>query len=119
MKVRRKPTVVDAVEFDGGNLEEIITVFELDRAAAGRLDINARDRQLTMLTTTGPITAAEGDWIFMGHAGELYPITSSTFAAAYEPAPAELVMRATQEIKPGDIGEVEDVLGQVASKRTR
>lgn len=77
MKFRKKPIVIDAIQFTGnfGEIEEFI---------GG--DAEFRDGQLLVATLEGPLRAAPGDWIIKGIKGEFYPCKPDIFEATYERA---------------------------------
>lgn len=93
-KYRKKPVVIDAILWSGGNESEVMEfVFADDRwkegvedgyvggpgightPALGTLDIP---------TLEGMMTAQAGDWIIRGVKGELYPCKPDIFEATYE-----------------------------------
>ena len=77
MKYRKKPVVIDAVQFVG-NFDEI-EQFVGD-------DAEFRNGHLVVATLEGPLTAKHGDWIIKGVRGEFYPCKPDIFAATYEAA---------------------------------
>ena len=77
MKFRKKPVVIDAVQFTG-NFDEI-------EAFVGG-DAELRDGELIVATLEGPLRAAPNDWIIKGVKGEFYPCKPDIFAATYDPA---------------------------------
>ncbi len=79
MKFRKKPVVIDAIQFDGTNGEEIET---FTNGAARRL---ATHNPLMVISTLeGEHQARTGDWIIRGIAGEFYPCKPDIFEATYE-----------------------------------
>ena len=80
MRYRKKPVVIDAVQYDG--------TFPL-----GFLDGDERvacvDGSLAVYTLEGVMRADVGDWIIRGVQGELYPCKPDIFDATYEPAGVE------------------------------
>ena len=86
MKFRKKPVVVEAMQYDGQNGPEIS--FWAHRG--GHPQMNAIIRQghmcLFIRTLEGDMTASPGDWIIKGVKGEFYPCKPDIFAATYEPA---------------------------------
>jgi hypothetical protein len=93
MKYRKKPVVIEAVQWTGGNLREIITFIDgppITRTAhAGMMweqyeELVRRDG-LKIFTLEGKMNAAVGDWIIKGVQGEFYPCKPDIFAATYEP----------------------------------
>ena len=94
MKFRKKPFVIDAIRWTGNNLREVITFTdgppETRTTHAGMawdyyVELVRRDG-LKLFTLEGKMSAAVGDWIIKGVAGEHYPCKPEIFAATYEPA---------------------------------
>ena len=75
MKFRKKPVVVEAVQFKG-NFDEI------ERFVGG--DAEFRDGKLVVATLEGPLFATHNDWIIKGVKGEFYPCKPDIFALTYE-----------------------------------
>ncbi|MEJ8416965.1 hypothetical protein WKE44_25115 [Klebsiella pneumoniae] len=75
-KFRKKPVVIDAVQYSGSN------ALEIHRFTDG----SARyvDRRLLIPTLEGDHEATKGDWIIRGVAGEFYPCKPDIFEATYE-----------------------------------
>src|SRR3989304_1756034 len=68
MKYRKKPVVIDAVQWTGNNLKDV--------AALGGAREYGQDfigDNLIINTLEGDMTANVGDWIIKGVKGELYP----------------------------------------------
>ena len=78
---RKKPVVVQAVQFDG----TLASVEALHIPEASQ-DLGSRTLQIP--TLEGVMTAQPGDWIIRGVQGEFYPCKPDIFAATYEPAGA-------------------------------
>ena len=82
MKFRKKPVVIEAVEWDGTN-------GSLDEIADLALDCGRRVQlvggQLEIPTLEGVMTASLGDWVIKGVQGEIYPCKPDIFEATYEP----------------------------------
>lgn len=77
---RKKPVVVEAVQYHGGNWDECARFIGPSiRGAAG-------DYALSIQTLEGIMEALPGDWIIRGVKGEHYPCKPDIFAATYEPA---------------------------------
>ncbi len=79
-KFRKKPVVIEAIQFDGGNVGEIAAAFEADN-----LSVAWQGRALIVTTLEGEMRADVGDWIIRGVRGELYPCKPDIFSATYEP----------------------------------
>lgn len=83
-RFRKKPVVIEAVQFTGTNRDEVL-------AFAGK-DINdtvvegdVRFPAMFIPTLEGVMEASVGDWIIRGVAGELYPCKPEIFEATYDP----------------------------------
>ena len=89
MKYRKKPVVIEALQFQaytqalpGGDLHEWLA------ENGGRFDLLQVDpgpAYLLLITLEGPHHASVGDFIIRGVAGEFYPCKPDIFAATYEP----------------------------------
>lgn len=91
-KFRKKPVVIEAVQYWGDNLREVLDFTgkhpsfdqyfsSFDEYAAHV----ARDRQaFKIITLEGTMEAFPGDWIIKGVKGEFYPCKPDIFAATYE-----------------------------------
>lgn len=81
MKFKKKPIVIDAVRWNGHNVEEV------GRFMYGEADINLDnplEPDLLIHTIEGIMRANPGDWIIKGIAGEFYPCKTDIFEATYE-----------------------------------
>lgn len=81
MKYRKKPIVIDAVQWNGSNLEEVASL-----GGASEYQQEFLSDDLSIVTLEGTMTANKGDWIIKGVKGELYPCKADIFEASYEPA---------------------------------
>jgi hypothetical protein len=75
-KFRKKPVVVEAVQFIRANFDEI------EKFVGG--DAEFRAGELIVATLEGPLRAAPNDWIIKGVKGEIYPCKPDIFAATYD-----------------------------------
>lgn len=83
MKYRKKPVVIEAVQYDG--------TFPLDflgEAENVRASSVIGDDAVLIETLEGTMRAEKGDWIIRGVKGELYPCKPDIFEATYEAAEA-------------------------------
>lgn len=81
MKFRKKPIVIEAVQYDGTPAG-----FERVCAFAPGVYFEADyDSKLKLMTSEGGALASIGDWIIRGVKGELYPCKPDIFEATYEP----------------------------------
>ena len=96
MKWRKKPVVIDAMQWDGTNLGELREFF----GAFQNWGI-ADSEYVLIQTLEGEHTANPGDWIIKGVKGEFYPCKPEIFALTYEPAEltsaADAVRPATEQ----------------------
>lgn len=76
MKFRKKPVVIDAIQYDGTN-ESFAACGLLRHPGAARPYID---------TLEGRMFADPGDWIITGVRGERYPCKPDIFSETYEPA---------------------------------
>ena len=79
-KFRKKPVVVDSIQWMGTNDEEI-SEFVGDKLSQG-----TEPATLGVGTLEGMMTAQPYDYIIKGVKGEFYPCKPDIFAATYEPA---------------------------------
>lgn len=84
MKYRKKPVVIDAMQFNGNF---VLSDFQhwLMKVDPERMCMYVDDT-LQIKTLEGVMTANIGDYIIRGVKGELYPCKPDIFAATYEPA---------------------------------
>ena len=91
-KYVKRPVIIDAVQWTGDNLREVIrftdSAPETRTMHAGMkwdeyADLVARDG-LKIYTLEGKMNADVGDWIIRGIKGEFYPCKPDIFAATYE-----------------------------------
>lgn len=78
MKYRKKPVTIEAIQWDGFNIDEICAFIGETMAsfdASGKMQI---------YTLEGTMTAQEGDYVIKGVQGEFYPCKPDIFAETYE-----------------------------------
>lgn len=80
MKYRKKPVVVDAIQFTRDNWDE---VREFTHGQANKFSIDGRC-YCTIHTLEGDHIAQSGDYIIRGVAGEYYPCKPDIFERTYE-----------------------------------
>lgn len=81
MKFRKKPVVVEAIRWDGTNVDEVLG-FILTKGSA----IRGSEHGILIETLEGTMRAERGDWIIRGVKGEFYPCKPDIFEATYEAA---------------------------------
>lgn len=82
-KFRKKPVVVEAMQFTGENIPELDAFtggYELDGEPCVFGPVMG-----VIPTLEGQMSASVGDWIIRGVKGEFYPCKPDIFAATYEP----------------------------------
>ena len=75
-KFRKKPVMIEAIQWTGNNLEEIKDFMRYYEYAKKNLIIH---------TLEGKMIAQVNDWIIRGVQGEYYPCKPDIFEKTYEP----------------------------------
>lgn len=83
MKYRKKPVVVEAVQWDGNN-DEAIKAFVGDMCEITRIKSPFIPPDLIIHTLEGDHHALVNDYIIKGVHGEFYPCKPEIFAKTYE-----------------------------------
>lgn len=81
-KYRKKPVVVEAVQWTGENEKEIFDFINWRNA-------EMQGKTLVIHTLEGNHNASAGDYIIKGVKGEFYPCKPDIFEATYEPVEEE------------------------------
>ena len=81
-KFRKKPVVIEAMQFTDENKDRIHAWVSCTTAAI----FEEGEPALKIQTLEGVMTARLGDWIIKGVQGEFYPCKPDIFAETYEPA---------------------------------
>lgn len=88
MRFRKKPVIIDAIQWTGDNTAELIVFtgnqFEPIDTNETTDDPEATARVLDSLHSTWVLVQA-GDWIIRGVKGEFYPCRDEVFRETYEP----------------------------------
>lgn len=86
-RYRKKPVVIEAVQWDGST-EALLQIKEWLRQTrqgySTRADYIKPGVPCVIVTLEGDMTARKGDWIIRGVKGELYPCRPDIFLATYE-----------------------------------
>lgn len=85
-KYVKKPVVIEAVQWDGGNLDEVMTFCNGD-ASYELMARGTSELVIAILEDGGSMArhvASVGDFIIKGVAGEFYPCKPDIFAATYQ-----------------------------------
>jgi len=75
-KYRKKPVVIDAMQWNGPADNAALQAFAGHWASVGE--------GVYITTLEGSMKASPGDWIIKGIKGEFYPCKPDIFAATYE-----------------------------------
>lgn len=85
-KYRKKPVVIEALQFREGNFQEILN-FSLGKAKrriAYEGNTPIETDTIDISTLEGVMNATEGDYIIKGIEGEFYPCKPNIFENSYE-----------------------------------
>ena len=86
MKYRKKAVIIEAVQWTGDNLAEILEfVNHMDIRVSKGVSNGVVKEDLFINTLEGTMHASEGDWIIKGVHGEFYPCKPDIFEETYEP----------------------------------
>ena len=80
MKFRKKPVVIEAVQWIGSNPSEILEFCQ------GSASYDRNYSEMVIYTLEGKHIASMGDWIIRGVKGEHYHCKPDIFDATYDPA---------------------------------
>ena len=84
-KFRKKPIVIEAICWDGWNVDEVLAFGNSGPVPLWGDDFKAsRGGEVLIRTLEGTMAARPGDWIIRGVLGEYYPCKSNVFEANYE-----------------------------------
>ena len=92
MKYRKKPIVIEAIQWNGRNIEEVLQFMRPDELPSDGINAvrgvghTPMTGDLDIPTLEGVMTAKPGDWIIRGVKGEYYPCKPDIFEATYEKA---------------------------------
>lgn len=84
MKFRKKPVVIEAIQWTGANVDEILAF--IFTKGSGRRGLGEERNSIFIDTMEGTMRADPNDWIIRGIKGEFYPCNPDIFEATYEPA---------------------------------
>ena len=90
-RYRKKPVVVEAVRWDGNNVDEVMKFIDFNSLPSVGVHVPGVGHTpalgtLDIPTLEGTMTANPGDWIIKGVKGEYYPCKPDIFEATYEKA---------------------------------
>lgn len=84
MKYRKKPIVIEAVQFNRINLNEVLNFAGKTIVEYGCARTPNAKAYCIIKTLEGEMKATEGDYIIKGVQGEFYPCKPDIFEATYE-----------------------------------
>ena len=84
-KFRKKPVVIEALQWRGMNHEEVKSFLGDDYIGLSGRNNPRGKSQIIIRTLEGQIYADIEDWIIRGIQGEHYPCKPDIFVATYEP----------------------------------
>ena len=85
-KYRKKPVVIEAVQFDGSAFGLAQVVFFVGRPLSSACISEVNGITVYIPTLEGEMAASPGDWIVRGVKGEYYPCKPDIFEMTYEAA---------------------------------
>ena len=87
MKYRKKPVIIDAVQFDGSE-KSILDIMALNKpmndSITRHVDIGHGGKTLFIHTLEGKMECSLMDWVIRGVQGECYPCKPDIFEQTYE-----------------------------------
>lgn len=87
-KYRKKPVIIDAIQWDGKNFDEIANFMQdfhgHKKAYEDAQEGSLKTGEYYIRTLEGTMTANIGDWIIKGVNGEFYPCKPDVFEKTYE-----------------------------------
>ena len=81
MKFRKKPVIVEAIQYTDKTAEKVIDFIGNTKCT---WSMNELGTTLYLDTLEGGHEASQGDWIIKGVKGEFYPCKPDIFEATYE-----------------------------------
>lgn len=88
-KYRKKPVVIEAIQWDGKNFDEVSNFTQIfhghKKSYEDTQEGSMKTGEYYIPTLEGVMTASKGDWIIKGVNGEFYPCKPDVFEKTYEP----------------------------------
>lgn len=81
---RKKPVVIEAVQFKGDNHREVLEFAYPYMSEDGLVAAETMQLPVVIETLEGDMMASEGDWIIKGVKGEFYHCKPDVFEATYD-----------------------------------
>lgn len=87
-KYRKKPVIIEAIQWDGKNFDAIMSFMNKDHGHKlnyeNAEEYSLKTGKIPIRTVEGTINASSGDWIIKGIKGEFYPCKPDIFEQTYE-----------------------------------
>jgi hypothetical protein len=105
MLYRKKPVVIEAIQWTGDNLAEIKAFMEPQLSAlrctwGEEFELFSLTEGLKIYTFEGPLRASVGDWIIKEIDGEFSLCEPNIFELTYEPVSEAECLTLPSEVKP-------------------
>lgn len=85
MMFRKKPVVIEAVQWTGSNVDEVVQHCTSGHWESDPFEgLPTEHAMFVIPTLEGVMIASVGDWIIRGVKGEFYPCKPDIFEATYE-----------------------------------
>ncbi len=85
MRYRKKPVEIEAIQYDGGNTNQVVDWIDRSRPGGFVPAYTDSTGELHIATLEGDMHVSQGDFVIRGVQGEYYPCKPDIFAATYEP----------------------------------
>lgn len=83
-KYRKKPVVIEALQFTGDNIQALFDFMLIEPTEKQKNQDLTKADSVTIHTLEGDMLARPGDWIIKGVKGEYYPCKPDIFHQTYE-----------------------------------
>jgi hypothetical protein len=84
MKYKKKPVIIEAIQYNGENIRDIVKFIGGGTTETEEM-INGRwVKSISINTLEGTMKATNGDYIIKGVKGEFYPCKPDIFSETYE-----------------------------------
>ena len=86
MKYRKKPVVIEAIQYTRDNIHEVMDFVEKlsGEDNSKNMVYNADENEYFIITLEGNIKISKNDFLIQGVNGEFYPCKSDIFKKTYE-----------------------------------
>ena len=84
MKFRKRPVIVEAIQFTGDNMDEFKEFVGAENIQCYLESGDGMFRIVSIKTDSGINSVGVGDWVIKGTEGEVYPCKPDVFDKIYE-----------------------------------